>query len=107
MKATVLLLLGIMAVFFLAALPARRPPPDEPIPPFPEAVELVGTNELEIGMLLWTPGSNHVYFGRVDAVSEAHRFPDGTTRPAVLVDRDGATWMPREGLEKMLLGVEE
>ena len=90
-----ILFLTIISILILGAFIRWEAAP-EPAPPYPDHVLPIGTNALEVGTLIWTP-VNGSYVGRVEAVSDSHTFPNGTTGPAVLVTRDhAAVWHPRE-----------
>lgn len=82
---------------------AERDLPEPPGPPFPEHVIEIGTNDLPIGTHVFVPGPK-VYYGEVIGTSGAHPFPDGTTRPGVLLRKHfSETWIPREKMGKMVV----
>lgn len=101
------LILAILVLLLAAWLFRDTEYRDPEPPPFPERIEVIGTNRLDMGTHIFVPVSK-TYHGQVAGMDANHRFEDGSTRPAVQIKRGlGATWVPRDKVNRMVRPVEE
>ena len=61
------------------------------------------TNELKSARLYKPHGSNEFLFKVVD-IDPAQLLPDGEVRMGIKVRNSGSVWVPRENMNKMLVG---